>query len=98
VLAPRFAEGHQLRLYALCGGFDADTIASGGGQADQQPAQVPERPDADTCDPSYPDVCIPPIEVTGDLNCGQVEHQRFRVVPPDPHSLDGNHDGAGCGG
>ena len=28
--------------------------------------------------------CIQPIEMTGDLDCGQITERRFRVVPPDP--------------
>ena len=46
------------------------------------------------CDPSYPDVCIPPYPP--DLNCGDIPYCRFRVLPPDPHGFDGDHDGIGC--
>lgn len=52
-------------------------------------------PDRSDCDPSYPDVCIasPPPS----LNCGDVPHKNFRVLPPDPHGFDGNdNDGIGC--
>ncbi len=48
----------------------------------------------DECDPSYPDVCIPPRPP--DLDCGEISVRRFRVVPPDPHGFDGNQDGVGC--
>jgi hypothetical protein len=48
----------------------------------------------DNCDPSYPDVCIPPYPP--DLNCGDVSDKRFGVVPPDPHGFDGDRDGIGC--
>lgn len=48
------------------------------------------------CDPSYPDVCIPPPPP--DLDCGDIPHRNFRVLPPDPHRLDGNGDGIGCQG
>jgi len=47
------------------------------------------------CDPSYPDVCIasPPPN----LNCQNINARNFRVLPPDPHGLDGNdNDGIGC--
>lgn len=47
------------------------------------------------CDPAYPDVCIksPPP----DLNCGDIPFKKFKVLPPDPHDLDGNdNDGIGC--
>ncbi len=48
----------------------------------------------DGCDPSYPDVCIPPAPPY--LDCRDVADRRFRVLPPDPHDFDGNHDGVGC--
>jgi micrococcal nuclease len=47
-----------------------------------------------TCDPSYPDVCIPPPPP--DLDCADVVFRSFVVKPPDPHGFDGNHDGVGC--
>lgn len=47
-----------------------------------------------SCDPSYPDVCIPPPPP--DLDCGDIEHRRFRVLQPDPHGFDGDRDGIGC--
>lgn len=47
------------------------------------------------CDPSYPDVCIPPPPP--DLDCKDVLPLcRFRVLPPDPHHFDGDKDGIGC--
>lgn len=49
----------------------------------------PER-----CDPSYPDVCIPPPPP--DLDCADVPHKNFRVLPPDPHGFDRDRDGFGC--
>jgi hypothetical protein len=53
-----------------------------------------DPPAAGNCDPSYPDVCIPPRPP--DLNCGDIPHRRFTVLPPDPHGFDGNNDGVGC--
>ena len=47
-----------------------------------------------TCDPSYPTVCIPPPPP--DLDCGDIPHRRFKVVPPDPHRFDSDKDGVGC--
>jgi micrococcal nuclease len=47
-----------------------------------------------SCDPSYPDVCIPPEPP--DLNCGDIPHRRFRVIEPDPHGFDRDNDGVGC--
>ncbi|OGS48430.1 MAG: hypothetical protein A3K68_01455 [Euryarchaeota archaeon RBG_16_68_13] len=46
------------------------------------------------CDPSYPDVCIPPPPP--DLDCADIPYRRFRVLPPDPHHFDGDRDGIGC--
>ena len=50
----------------------------------------------DDCDPSYPDVCIPPPPP--DLDCGDISHRRFRVQGRDPHRFDGDRDGIGCEG
>jgi len=47
-----------------------------------------------SCDPSYPDVCIP--AAPPDVDCGDISHQNFTVLPPDPHGFDGNEDGIGC--
>jgi hypothetical protein len=47
------------------------------------------------CDPSYPDVCIPPYPP--DLNCSDVPYTNIRVIGADPHGLDGyDNDGVGC--
>lgn len=48
----------------------------------------------DACDPAYPDICIPPPPP--DLDCRDISHRRFRVLPPDPHRFDNDHDGVGC--
>ncbi len=45
------------------------------------------------CDPSYPTVCIPPPPP--DLDCSQIPYRDFKVLPPDPHGFDGDHDGIG---
>lgn len=50
---------------------------------------------SDNCDSSYPDFCIrsPPP----DLNCDDIPDNNFKVLPPDPHELDGfDGDGIGC--
>ena len=49
------------------------------------------------CSPAYPDFCIPPPPP--DLDCGDppiAGHHDFKVLPPDPHGLDGDGDGVGC--
>jgi hypothetical protein len=58
------------------------------------PATVAPPPPPSSCDPSYPDVCIPPAPP--DLDCGDVPYRRFRVVAPDPHGFDADADGVGC--
>ena len=47
-----------------------------------------------SCDPSYPGVCIAPAPP--DFDCGDISHRRFEVQPPDPHGFDGDLDGIGC--
>jgi endonuclease YncB( thermonuclease family) len=60
----------------------------------------PPPPQAGSCSPAYPTVCIPPPPP--DLDCGDIPHRRFRVLPPDPHMFDGRPgqagepDGIGC--
>ena len=51
-------------------------------------------PPSSNCDPSYPDVCIPPYPP--DLNCGDIGYSNFRVVGNDPHGFDRDNDGIGC--
>jgi len=46
------------------------------------------------CDPSCPDVCIPPPPP--DLDCEDIPYRNFRVLPPDPHHFDADGDGIGC--
>ncbi len=77
--AERAAREEGAGLWSACGGAPAPP-------GDQQPGQV--------CDPSYPDVCIPPPPP--DLDCTDIPYRRFRVLPPDPHGFDGDHDGIGC--
>lgn len=54
----------------------------------------PPIPEGNQCDPSYPDVCIPPYPP--DLDCGDIPYKNFRVLPPDPHGFDRDNDGIGC--
>ncbi len=46
------------------------------------------------CHPAYPSVCIPPPPP--DLDCSDIPHRRFHVLPPDPHNFDRDRDGVGC--
>jgi hypothetical protein len=52
--------------------------------------KVPGR----SCDPAYPDLCIPPPPP--DLDCADVNGGDFTVLPPDPHGFDREGDGVGC--
>jgi len=47
-----------------------------------------------SCDTSYPDVCIPPWPP--DLDCGEIRYTNFKVLPDDPHGFDVDKDGIGC--
>lgn len=49
---------------------------------------------ATSCDPSYPDFCIPPLPP--DLDCKDIPQKNFKVLPPDPHKFDRDGDGIGC--
>jgi hypothetical protein len=60
------------------------------------PTAMPTAIARSGCDPSYPTVCIPPPPP--DLDCKDIPYRRFKVLPPDPHHFDGNHDGVGCEG
>src|SRR3712207_3610359 len=78
--------------------IDAGPDDSGQTRSAPPPEQVAigDSPSAFGCEPSYPDVCIPPPPP--DLDCGDVADRRFTVFPPDPHRFDGDYDGAGCEG
>jgi micrococcal nuclease len=77
--------------------WSPDTCAGQQIPADATPAPATATPEpAVGCDPSYPDICLPPPPP--DLDCREISERRFRVLPPDPHNLDGNDDGVACEG
>jgi endonuclease YncB( thermonuclease family) len=97
--AQTFARDHQYGLWPACGGGHVPLTASASSAAISlaAPTAAPVRAAAalaGNCDPSYPDVCIPPPPP--DLDCGDITARRFTVLPPDPHRFDGDHDGIGC--
>ncbi len=109
--AARFARAHGYGLWSACQtDADGDTNELEGAETEPTPGErssvtpVPQQTegadDASSgadCDPAYPDLCVPPPPP--DLDCTYVHDQGFRhitVLPPDPHNLDGNHDGVGC--
>ena len=49
---------------------------------------------AANCDKAYPDVCIP--SPPPDLDCKDISHRNFKVLPADPHKFDKDKDGIGC--
>jgi len=57
-----------------------------------QPATPTRNPAV--CAPEYPTVCIPPPPP--DLNCDDIPHRHFAVLPPDRHNFDRDADGIGC--
>jgi len=59
-----------------------------------QPTQSQQIQSQNQCNSSYPSVCIPPYPP--DLDCGEISHRNFTVLPPDPHRFDGDKDGIGC--
>jgi micrococcal nuclease len=67
--------------------------AAGAGSLGQGSATAPPF---GNCDQSYPTVCIPPPPP--DLDCSDIPYRRLRVLAPDPHRFDGDHDGVGCEG
>lgn len=72
--------------------FDISAEPAAQDTAQSEPAKVTAKPP--TCDPSYPDVCIPPPPP--DLDCIHVPYINFKVIPPDTHGLDSDGNGIGC--
>jgi endonuclease YncB( thermonuclease family) len=64
------------------------------GPACAAPAATPPPASGGNCSPAYPGVCIAPPPP--DLDCPQISHRRFQVLPPDPHRFDSDSDGIGC--
>jgi micrococcal nuclease len=66
------------------------------GATPQQPtSQIPTPAASTNCDAAYPNVCVP--SAPPDLDCKDITHRNFRVLPPDPHRFDGrDNDGIGC--
>ena len=98
--AQRFARGHGLGLWSGCttdAQGDTNELSAPQSQGIVAPQAQPDAAPANVasgCDPSYPDICIPPS--SPDLDCGEISERRFTVYPPDPHRFDGDGDGVGC--
>jgi micrococcal nuclease len=88
--AARRARAEKRGLWGAC-----HAIWNPYGPATTEPKHVGSVPHG-RCDPSYPTVCIPPPPP--DLDCRDIPYRHFKVLPPDPHHFDGDHDGIGCEG
>ena len=80
-------------LYPDPHGFDGDNDGIGCEKSTQSSAPSTGT-NENSCDPSYPTVCIP--SPPPDLDCGEIEFRNFTVLQPDPHRFDGDKDGIGC--
>lgn len=90
VAAEAFARRHGFGQWRACSGAVAFAPSP------SPEVALPSAGPSVGCDPAYPDVCILPPPP--DLDCGDIPHAAFRVLPPDPHNFDGNQDGVGCEG
>jgi micrococcal nuclease len=88
--AARAAKAARRGLWRACPG----TVLDPYGPVQTGQSGPPASGPGGKCDPSYPTVCIPPPPP--DLDCSDVPYRRFKVLPPDPHHFDGDHDGVGC--
>ena len=63
--------------------------------------KVPQRrstapdpaPAAPSCNPNYSGACL---QLTGDVDCGEISARDFRSTGSDPFRLDGDGDGIAC--
>jgi micrococcal nuclease len=95
--AARAARARKAGLWGACpkAVWDPTAAANTGTSGPGTSKPLPLAPGGSRCDPSYPDVCIPPSPP--DLDCGDIPYRHFRVLPPDPHRFDGrDQDGVGC--
>ena len=97
--AEREAREDQRGLWASCGG--ADTPLPTATRPPPPPAPTNPPPAGASCEPSYPDVCIPIGSADYDCQGGRGDGPNYirgpiRVLPPDPHRLDADRDGIGC--
>ena len=76
--------------------WPADTGCTDSLDSDESDVVTVVPPPTQNCSPAYPDFCIPPPPP--DLDCGDIGRKDFRVLAPDPHRFDGDHDGVGCEG
>ncbi|MGH2550547.1 MAG: thermonuclease family protein, partial [Thermomicrobiales bacterium] len=87
--AQRHAQASGRGLWSACGGPDVP-------DGSPPPTPTPSLTDSNACDPAYPEVCIPPVSQSGDLDCRDIPYHWFVVLKPDPHNFDVDGDGFGC--
>lgn len=90
--AEAFARRYDLGLWGACDPGNASRASA----PPDAPAPTATSASRASCDPAYPDVCLP--SPPPDLQCSDIPFRRFRVLPPDPHHFDGNGDGIACEG
>ncbi len=101
--AAQFAKQYGVGAFGVCGALGPATGSPKTSQA-PIPTQAPARPaptvvpNPGDCESSYPEFCLAPAWVIGDLDCGDIPYSHFTVYPPDSHGFDGNQDGEGCEG
>lgn len=94
--------GHAniLTLYCSKSEFSGEAWAKryGCDSSGIQPKTIPSPSGPTTqsasCDPAYPDFCIP--SPPPDLDCKDIAEKKFTVIGSDPHGFDGDGDGVGC--
>ena len=86
VVAESLARANKIGLWSVCGESSNSNV--------DKPSFPPAGQIGTKCSPYYPTLCIPPFPP--DLDCRDVQGVNFKVVSPDPHSLDRNRNGIGC--
>lgn len=80
---------HAWAIAYGCGGTSYTPPSSSAPKYTPPPTQPTQ-----SCDPSYPTMCIPPYPP--DLDCGEISYRNFLVTGSDPHGFDRDGDGIGC--
>ncbi len=88
--------GHAniLTQYCSTSEFSGEAWAKRYGCSNEEPTKTNTQTQQPSCDPSYPDFCIP--SPPPDLDCKDIPQKRFTVIGSDPHRFDGDKDGIGC--
>lgn len=95
---PQLRSSAVFLSFKRCGlGAAVAVVVMASASAEHPPVFLPMvmggRPAAE-CSPSYPTICLHPPPP--DLDCDEIPHTDFPVLPPDEHHLDADSDGIGC--